>query len=85
MFSKRLNQTRKERGITAQKMADLLQTGIRNYRKYESGDAKPTLDGLVQIADILDVSTDYLLCRDEFLAKHADLRLVNPPVCPTSK
>ena len=61
MFSERLNQTRKERGITAQKMADLLQTGIRNYRKYESGDAKPTLDGLIQIADILDVSTDYLL------------------------
>ncbi|MFQ7746822.1 MAG: helix-turn-helix domain-containing protein [Evtepia gabavorous] len=53
-------------------MADELQTGIRNYRKYESGDAKPTLDGLVQIADILDVSTDYLLCRDEFLAKHVD-------------
>ena len=72
MFSKRLNQTRKERGLTAQKMADLLQTGIRNYRKYESGDAKPTLDGLIQIADILDVSTDYLLCRDEFLAKHVD-------------
>ena len=72
MFAKRLNTTRKERGITAQEMADLLQAGIRNYRKYESGDAKPTLDGLVQIADILDVSTDYLLCRDEFLSKHAD-------------
>ena len=37
MFSDRLNKTRKERGITAQKMADELQTGIRNYRKYESG------------------------------------------------
>ena len=72
MFSQRLNQIRKERGISAQKMADLLNTGIRNYRKYESGDAKPTLDGLIQIADILDVSTDYLLCRDDFLAKHAD-------------
>ena len=72
MFADRLNQTRKERGITAQRMADELCTGIRNYRKYESGDAKPTLDGLVQIADILDVSTDYLLCRDEFLSKHAD-------------
>lgn len=72
MFSQRLNQIRKERGISAQNMADLLHTGIRNYRKYESGDAKPTLDGLVQIADILDVSTDYLLCRDDFLAKHAD-------------
>lgn len=65
MFSERLNQTRKERGLTAQQMADKLNTGIRNYRKYESGDAKPTLDGLVLIADILDVSTDYLLCRDE--------------------
>lgn len=67
MFSERLNQIRKERGFTAQQMADKLQTGIRNYRKYESGDAKPTLEGLVMIADILGVSTDYLLCRDEFL------------------
>ena len=72
MFSKRLNALRKEKGFTAQKMADLLHTGIRNYRKYESGDAKPSIDGLIEIADILDVSTDYLLCRDEFLSKHAD-------------
>ena len=72
MFSDRLNDLRKQRGFTAQQMADLLQTGIRNYRKYESGDAQPTLDGLVQIADILDVSTDYLLCRDAFLSKRAD-------------
>ena len=72
MFAKRLNETRKSKGFTAQKMADALQMGIRNYRKYESGDAKPTLDGLVLIADILDVSTDYLLCRDEFLSRHAD-------------
>lgn len=72
MFSKRLNETRKSKGFTAQQMADALHTGIRNYRKYESGDASPTLDGLVRIADILDVSTDYLLCRDDFLARHAD-------------
>lgn len=72
MFSDRLNETRKMRGFTAQQMADALHTGIRNYRKYESGDAKPTLDGLVMIADLLDVSTDYLLCRDKFLAEHAD-------------
>lgn len=72
MFSDRLNQTRKEQGITAQTMADMLHTGLRNYRKYESGHAKPSIDALVQIADILNVSTDYLLCRDEFLAKGAD-------------
>lgn len=69
MFSKRLNKVRKEKGFTAQQMADFLETGIRNYRKYESGDSNPTLKTLVKIADILDVSIDYLLCRDEFLAK----------------
>lgn len=72
MLGERLNKTRKEKGITAQQMADALQTGLRNYRKYESGHANPTLEGLVLIADILNVSTDYLLCRDEFLAKSAD-------------
>lgn len=71
MFAERLNQTRKQKGFTARYMAEQLNTGIRNYRKYESGDAKPTLDGLVMIADILDVSIDYLLCRDDFLQSHA--------------
>ncbi len=64
MFSERLKQARKARGLTAQQMADALGTGLRNYRKYESGDARPTLDGLVIIADMLEVSTDYLLSRD---------------------
>lgn len=67
MFGERLKQVRKARGLTAQQMADVLGTGLRNYRKYESGDAKPTLDGLIIIADVLEVSTDYLLCRDDFL------------------
>ncbi len=71
MFSQRLNETRKLKGFTAQQMADMLQTGIRNYRKYESGHANPTLDGLVKIADILEVSTDYLLGRDDFIQSHA--------------
>lgn len=72
MFKKRLNQTRKAHGFTAQKMATMLQIGIRHYRKYESGDSLPTLDGLVKIADILNVSTDYLLCRDTFLSNNAE-------------
>lgn len=69
MFAKRLNEVRKSKGISAQKMADALQIGIRSYRNYESGDREPSLDFLVRIADILDVSADLLLCRDGFLAK----------------
>ena len=68
-FGKRLNQTRKEKGFTAQKMADYLYVGLRNYQKYESGHSNPSLENLIKIADLLDVSTDYLLCRDEFIEK----------------
>ena len=67
MFNTRLNQTRKEKGITAQQMADRLCINIRSYRAYESADSSPNIDILVKIADILNVSTDFLLCRDEFL------------------
>lgn len=71
MFNERLNQTRKLKGITAQQMADLLHINIRSYRAYESADRSPNIEMLVKIADILNVSTDYLLCRDDFLKSHA--------------
>lgn len=71
MFNERLNQTRKEKGVTAQQMADILHINIRSYRAYESADRSPNLEILVKIADILEVSTDYLLCRDDFLKSHA--------------
>lgn len=72
MFSDRLNAARKARRITAQQMADALNTGIRNYRKYESGDSTPPLETLVRIADILDISLDELLCRDGWIKRHRE-------------
>ncbi len=70
MFFQRLNETRKIKGFTAQHMAENLQITIRSYRMYESGNRCPSLEMLVKIADILEVSTDYLLCRDDFLKSH---------------
>ncbi len=67
MFGKRLNYTRKSKGLTAQQMANELQIALRSYRMYESNNRSPSLEMLVKIADILNVSTDYLLCRDEFI------------------
>lgn len=72
MFGKRLNATRKSKGYTAQQMANFICVELRTYRNYESGRSRPDFEKLVKIADKLDVSTDYLLCRDAFLAKHAD-------------
>ena len=67
MFAERLNKIRKEKGISAQQMAQHLGICLRSYRNYESGDREPSLDTLVRIADVLNVSLDYLLCRDCFL------------------
>lgn len=71
-FPARLNQTRKERGLTAQQMANFMGVSIRTYRNWESGHSSPSFEALVRIADLFDLTTDYLLCRDEFLAKRAD-------------
>lgn len=85
MFGQRLNFVRKEKGFTAQQMADDLQIALRSYRMYESGDRSPSLEMLVKIADILNISTDYLLCRDDFLKSRGvffDEHQANLPVNP---
>ena len=71
-FGQRLNELRKSRAIPARKLAETLGIGLRSYRAYESGDREPHFETLIKIADFFDVSTDYLLCRDDFLSKHAD-------------
>ncbi|MCI9597891.1 MAG: helix-turn-helix transcriptional regulator [Firmicutes bacterium] len=70
MFGQRLNRIRKKKGHTAQYMADALSVSLRTYRHYESNHSFPSSDSLVIIADILDVSIDYLLGRDEWLQSH---------------
>jgi transcriptional regulator with XRE-family HTH domain len=70
MFGKRLNETRKANCKTAQQVADKLKIKVRTYRMYESGDRQPQIGKLVEIADLLDVSIDYLLGRDAFLQSH---------------
>ena len=70
MFNKRLRSTRMARKYTQQVMADYVGVTLRTYQKYEQGTVEPSFYSLVLIADKLDVSTDYLLCRDSFLACH---------------
>lgn len=71
MFNKRLRETRIKNGFTQQNMADKLGISLNAYQKYEQAERSPSLDCLVKIADIFDISIDYLLCRDEFIQSHA--------------
>lgn len=71
MFSKRLREIRMRCGFTQQNMSDKLNISLNGYQKYEQNERSPSLDCLVAMADIFDVSLDYLLCRDDFIQSHA--------------
>ena len=58
---------RKDRGYTQQNLAEILNTSRSSISNYEKGTNYPDLNGLVKIADLLNVSTDYLLGRTTYL------------------
>lgn len=60
-FSERIKCLRKEKGLTQRDMASKLGMTVSGYGYYEQGRNEPSTDVIVQIADILEVSTDYLL------------------------
>lgn len=70
MFGKRLREMRMLRHFTQQQLADLLNIALRSYQKYEQGEREPSYNTLIRVADILDVSVDYLLGRDDFIESH---------------
>lgn len=66
IFQERLKEMRLMCQLTQQQMADALKISQPSYTRYENGTSEPTLENLVKIAEVLDVSVDYLLGRTEF-------------------
>ena len=60
-----LKEARKAKGMTQKQLAKELTVAEITIRQYESDSRKPSLERLVQIADILDVTADYLLVKGE--------------------
>ena len=63
MFGKRLREARMARSLTQPQLAEVIGVALRTYQQYEQGIRNPSFDALVQLADVLDVSTDWLLGR----------------------
>lgn len=81
MFKDRIRSVRISRGYTLQKTADSLDIALRTYQKYESGDREPNFSLLVSMADLFNISTDFLLGRDDFL-KSLGVSVDVPPEGP---
>ena len=68
IFQTRLKEERKINGLTQKQMAEKLELAVRTYINYEQKGAngrQPDLELLVKMADILNVSIDYLLGRED--------------------
>ena len=64
-MNNRLHYLRKSRGFTQTSVQVL--TGIEQslLSKYERCERVPTTDALVKLADLYEVSIDYILCRTD--------------------
>lgn len=59
----KIRDVRKEKGLKQADLAEQIHVSVQTISGYETGYAQPPIDILIKIADVLEVSTDYLLGR----------------------
>ncbi len=64
-FSEILKMLREKHGYTQQQLADVLHVSKNSVSHYELKISMPSIDVIIEIADIFDVSIDYLLGRSK--------------------
>ena len=65
MKFRRIRDLREDHDLTQQKIAEKLFINRRTYAAYENGVNSMTPETLIKLADIYDVSIDYLLERTD--------------------
>lgn len=63
-FSHRLQELRERKRISRKVLSELCGLNPDAVRRYERGEAEPTLHSLVAIAEYFEVSVDYLIGRE---------------------
>ena len=64
-FQQRLNELRRQAGLTQEGLADLLGVTRQAVQKWESGASRPDLENLAALARYFNVSLDYLVTGQE--------------------
>lgn len=60
-FPERLRRLRERRRVSRYVMSELCGLNRNSVRRYERGEAEPTMKALVNIAEYFEVSLDYLV------------------------
>ena len=64
VFAERIKKLRKEKKMSQSELAQMVGTDIRQISRYESGKILPYAETIVKIANVFDVTTDYLLIEN---------------------
>ena len=67
MLKDRLKEARLNAKLTQKQIADMLQISQPYYAKWEKGERNPKPDSIKKLANILNVTSDYLQGRDDGL------------------
>lgn len=65
VFHEHLRAIRKSKSITQKQVSDAIGVAERHYQDWEYGKIKPGFDALIALSDFFDISTDYLVGRDD--------------------
>ena len=61
MFSEKLKEARKNKNLSQEQVAEILNIARSNISKYENGNLEPTIQTLKEFCKLYEVSADYLL------------------------
>lgn len=64
-LSEKILKIRKANGLSQEELAEQLGISRQSISKWESGQATPELDKIIKLAEIFDISIDYLLQPNE--------------------
>jgi transcriptional regulator with XRE-family HTH domain len=71
-FGNRLRISRKNAGLTQQELANLVLVEKKHISRLECGERSCSIDILIALSDVLNVSTDYLLKGNQSKSGYSD-------------
>lgn len=65
MKYEKIKELRILKGYSQKQIADMLEMQVTQYRRYENGERTIPVDFLIKLADLYNVSLDYIVGREE--------------------
>ena len=75
-FNEKLQELRKNKGLTQEELAEALFVSRTAISKWESGRGYPNLDSLKEISRFFSVTIDDLICSEEIITAAEDEKKV---------